>query len=716
MYIVSGRNDTEGSSEGLSDVSAANVSASGAAQTGGLSALLRHLPVTGSSNTSSATSQGGVWYSQQQSLGGVSVGSSQPRARHGSDETERNGGNVLLTPASLVPRNNTGSCSGSISPVSNAPGNHGTNSSMYQQYSSMGGRNEAGPNISSLGASNLQPSNIVNPAPVQTQQHSPVHLSNNTTANFDQQSTGSSASCNWNQNQMSRPTSLPSGVRMNVPPMTSSASSLHLSRPDAESASSNAVQFHYREQSAGLHTQSSTPNADSSAGGGLTDAARRQSQGATVSSATEPLANQLPGLSEGEECQEVVVALGLVDSLLPSGSWQLDLEDIRQLMNCFDTCEWVKLLHSSAVQGQTLDCCIAQFSDPRVGYTVEKQLKGVVIPGVGKLSVAVFPAATLSGFRQDKGSLEAYVSSILHENKAQNTAIEVQGYSDASAVTENAASQPSSSGNAAVDENALSLLVQALAADDKSGAGGLNSAGVAALVAALSRQGQGKRGGTTIKASDNTIGDSNPAMLSALLQSHLHSLEPTASAVPNSQTVASTCVGGGPGASPMQAAGGPAIGSPIGKLLCRLELMDLFAFHPEFDVAALIVGAEGSNIQFVLNEAKNKVDIDLDGIPVNEAPVAERLHLTVTALDPEAYTIAVESLEDLLKSICYRYAEFLAEKNSLPVPPTVGFRRHEYKEGDKGQLIYLGQTESPKTWYCNRVVSSAPSAMMRNHL
>lgn len=132
------------------------------------------------------------------------------------------------------------------------------------------------------------------------------------------------------------------------------------------------------------------------------------------------------------------------------------------------------------------------------------------------------------------------------------------------------------------------------------------------------------------------------------------------------------------------------------KRVCRLELVDLFGGYPEFDVVAAVCGPNGNNINYVLKEAKEKCDIDLDGVPANHAPVAERLHLTVTALDDETYNTAVETLEDLLGSVCQQYTEFCLSRGT-PAPATLGFRRHEYIEGAEGQLVYLGPKQQPST-------------------
>lgn len=487
----------------------------------------------------------------------------------------------------------------------------------------------------------------------------------------------------------------------------------HLSRSDGSGAV-NPGQFHYGEHSSSLHIPTTTSGAPGSTGSGEPYAFGAAAAG-SLSSGTEQNVAPLAGSSTAQD-QPLVVALGLIDSSLPPGSWQLDGEDIHQLMGCFGSCDWVKLLHSPAGHGQTPDCCIAQFQDPRVGYTMEKQLNGVVIPGIGKLSVVVIPSSVLTNLHQKEGSLEAFVSAKLlgTVTTTLSSPSATPPFSDMAAPV-GGTGGGSSRSNYAPEESALSLLVQAIAAGEKSG-GSLSGNSVAALVAALSAQDQG---GAGRGLSSDVIGTAaaNPSVLAALLQTQLQLLDTSSSSAPppSSQIPPSSTVSGADAASaPLQAPVAPL--ASMKKLVCRLELVDLFGFHPEFDVPTLIVGADGSNIEYVLNEAKSKVDIDLDGLPVNEAPVAERLHLTVTALDQEAYTIAVETLEDLLQSICQQFAKFFVEKKGLPVPLTVGFRRHEYKEGSDGQLVYLGQSERPKLWLNKISPPSSSSSLIRTHL
>lgn len=347
----------------------------------------------------------------------------------------------------------------------------------------------------------------------------------------------------------------------------------------------------------------------------------------------------------------MAVVLGIVDSPMAQGAWELDEMDLQNLVNAFGPTEWVKVLCSPLGSGRVSDCCIAKFRDPVATRRIEAELDGIQLENIGRVVVNVVPSSMLDGVA-DEASLAALVSS-----KVQ-----------AKATTPAAPPQGSSQRPAAVQPDDNMEAIAAVLSD------ALRVGDAKALLATEA----GRNAVAAVKA--------DPSLLGAI-QSQLQALQ-TSSTGPAAEV-------------PRSAAGTPSsqIASECAKKrVCRLELVDLFGHHPEFDVATLVVGQDNSNIQYVLEEASQKVDIDLDGVPYNAAPIAERLHLTVTALDEEAYSIAVETLEDLLSSICRQFVEFCMKKNVGPVPSTVGFKRHEYIEDSDGQLVYLGQKERPKPW------------------
>ncbi|KAL8274407.1 hypothetical protein Esti_001729 [Eimeria stiedai] len=139
------------------------------------------------------------------------------------------------------------------------------------------------------------------------------------------------------------------------------------------------------------------------------------------------------------------------------------------------------------------------------------------------------------------------------------------------------------------------------------------------------------------------------------------------------------------------------------RRVCRLELVGLFSEEPAFSIAAAIRGPGDSNIKFILEQTKHKVDLGIRGKPVNEAPVADRLHVTLASEDAEAFDKGLVMTEDLVQSVCDQFMSYCRDRQ-FPLPPSLGFRRHMYQQqmdlggpGLPGPLIYLGASERFRT-------------------
>ncbi|CBZ54230.1 Plasmodium vivax PV1H14060_P, related [Neospora caninum Liverpool] len=144
------------------------------------------------------------------------------------------------------------------------------------------------------------------------------------------------------------------------------------------------------------------------------------------------------------------------------------------------------------------------------------------------------------------------------------------------------------------------------------------------------------------------------------------------------------------------------------KQVCRLELVGLFTYEPEFDVTRALLGEHNGNISYIMDQTQHKVDLSIKGKAVNEAPVAERLHLSLSSDDAEAYEKALNMAEDLLQSVCEQFVAFCRSKH-LPPPVTATFRRHQYEQQPDGSLTYLGVTERAPVW-----LGSSPSHSSSN--
>ncbi|KAK2194649.1 bifunctional K Homology domain [Babesia duncani] len=135
---------------------------------------------------------------------------------------------------------------------------------------------------------------------------------------------------------------------------------------------------------------------------------------------------------------------------------------------------------------------------------------------------------------------------------------------------------------------------------------------------------------------------------------------------------------------------------PNVRRVCRFELVDLFTYEPDFNVAAVILGPSNKNIEYIMTTTSNKVDLSITGKPLNSASVAERLHVSIDSVDFEAYDKAIELVEFLLTTVCEKYVNFVRKRGKI-VSNLVGYKRHEYELQD-GELEYKGCIDKPKTW------------------
>eukprot|EP00366_Plasmodium_knowlesi_P001523 XP_002259020.1 hypothetical protein, conserved in Plasmodium species [Plasmodium knowlesi strain H] len=125
------------------------------------------------------------------------------------------------------------------------------------------------------------------------------------------------------------------------------------------------------------------------------------------------------------------------------------------------------------------------------------------------------------------------------------------------------------------------------------------------------------------------------------------------------------------------------------KRLSRIELIDIFGFPVEFDVMKKILGKNNSNISYINEQTDNSVSIEIKGKPFNEAPIVERMHVSVSSDDPIGYKKATELIVKLLNSIFEEFYDFCYEKN-YPIPENLSFKRHEYMYNPDGSTKYIG--------------------------
>ncbi|ETW45102.1 hypothetical protein PFNF135_00431 [Plasmodium falciparum NF135/5.C10] len=129
------------------------------------------------------------------------------------------------------------------------------------------------------------------------------------------------------------------------------------------------------------------------------------------------------------------------------------------------------------------------------------------------------------------------------------------------------------------------------------------------------------------------------------------------------------------------------------KKLSRIELIDIFGFPNEFDVMNKILGKNNSNINYINEQTNNMVNIELKGKPINEAPVVERMHLSITSDNLNAYKKAIDLIMKLLNSLFQEFVDFCLENNFV-LPENLSFKRHEYMYNSDGSTKYLGFKEN----------------------
>ncbi|KYO02528.1 hypothetical protein PRSY57_0302100 [Plasmodium reichenowi] len=129
------------------------------------------------------------------------------------------------------------------------------------------------------------------------------------------------------------------------------------------------------------------------------------------------------------------------------------------------------------------------------------------------------------------------------------------------------------------------------------------------------------------------------------------------------------------------------------KRLSRIELIDIFGFPNEFDVMNKILGKNNSNVNYINEQTNNMVNIELKGKPINEAPVVERMHLSITSDNLNAYKKAIDLIMKLLNSLFQEFVDFCLENNFV-LPENLSFKRHEYMYNSDGSTKYLGFKEN----------------------
>ncbi|CXH98946.1 conserved Plasmodium protein, unknown function [Plasmodium berghei] len=125
------------------------------------------------------------------------------------------------------------------------------------------------------------------------------------------------------------------------------------------------------------------------------------------------------------------------------------------------------------------------------------------------------------------------------------------------------------------------------------------------------------------------------------------------------------------------------------KRLSRFELIDIFGYPTEFDVMKKILGLNNCNISYVNENTNNKLSIEIKGKALNEAPIVERMHISVIGDDLVLYKKGIELLVQLLNSIFQEFCIFCNE-NNYQIPENLSFKRHEYMYKSDGSTKYVG--------------------------
>lgn len=128
------------------------------------------------------------------------------------------------------------------------------------------------------------------------------------------------------------------------------------------------------------------------------------------------------------------------------------------------------------------------------------------------------------------------------------------------------------------------------------------------------------------------------------------------------------------------------------KRLSRFELIDIFGYPTEFDVLTKIQGFNNANIKYIYDQTNNKLKFEIKGRADNNAPVVDRMHIAITADDSSVYQKGIDLILKLLNSLFQEYCDFCMKKG-VPLPPALGFKRHEYIYNYDGSTKYIGIKE-----------------------
>lgn len=210
---------------------------------------------------------------------------------------------------------------------------------------------------------------------------------------------------------------------------------------------------------------------------------------------------------------------------------------------------------------------------------------------------------------------------------------------------------------------------------------------------------------------------SGPAAQVAMKELYEEITTSTLSAPPNSG-FAGPHGSGPPGTA---VAGAPEVLSPLGPpgspgvnyWMARLELVSMFGCS-EFVVTDAVLGPGDQHIHYILNNADHRVSVSLKGVPANDAPVMDRLHIAIQSTSKPHFDKAVDMTEDLLQTVCDQFVKFSLERG-LRIHSNLGFIRHAYSgvqvpDGSIENMRYLGHRERAPVW-----LQIVPAEMITQH-